>query len=285
MKIKSKNYKYKSSKSRLSGKNKRQKNASAHLFNHHVGHMLKWLIKTYGFDSSLYTKGLPFMDFINHIGKFKGQRAAINYIKQARLSVTRYLSKQPLGCSEVVKLTYDGLPVRLMDLIPYIRVGNVPELRYILTLLYSLRRITLPPEPDLETVTSKSTATDLSFTIAAIPKFTKALSKLKGTREFRKSKLVVKDWDEYHLSTKSGPTGQALLTSLGDLANLPEILRINIAKIGGTKLKDNMELCLLNIGTLKELLELPSVNKTTFRRLTSFKDSEGKTRLIAIGDY
>lgn len=40
-----------------------------------------------------------------------------------------------------------------------------------------------------------------------------------------------------------------------------------------------------NINHLRELLHQPKSGKTEFRRLSALEDSEGKTRLVAIGDY
>lgn len=65
---------------------------------------------------------------------------------------------------------------------------------------------------------------------------------------------------------------------------IPKSLYNAIALLGGSQLSDKMDLCLQHVEELREFFSFRSVNKS-FRRLSSFSDSEGKTRLVAIGDY
>lgn len=88
-----------------------------------------------------------------------------------------------------------------------------------------------------------------------------------------------------HLTTKSGPTGQALVSCLDDLENLPSSLLDSIAKLGGTSLELRLKILLEHIELLRISFDQPKSNKKDFRKLSYFADSEGKTRIVAIGDY
>jgi hypothetical protein len=91
------------------------------------------------------------------------------------------------------------------------------------------------------------------------------------------------------MSTKSGPLGQAILTSVTELTLLPTELLDSIRVVSGPRLSkviDNLmvgrfgELSLANIwATL-----FPPKTKS-FRKISYFPDKEGKTRVIAILDY
>jgi hypothetical protein len=90
----------------------------------------------------------------------------------------------------------------------------------------------------------------------------------------------------FHFSLKAGPNGPALLTSLVDLASLPEALRNQIGVVGGEALRRKMG------GLLEGLPLLQRYDRTCFRvsvglvrRLVGIPDLEGKTRVIAILDY
>jgi hypothetical protein len=59
-------------------------------------------------------------------------------------------------------------------------------------------------------------------------------------RDLRLTPIDIKV-EDFHMSTKSGPNGQALLTSMHDFTLLPECLRHNIIAFGGDKLKYTFE--------------------------------------------
>lgn len=100
-------------------------------------------------------------------------------------------------------------------------------------------------------------------------------------------KLKLPSWQEYHLTVKGSPSGgQALVNCLQDLVNLPESLINSIACFSGSEeLSSNMALLRRHASELSEVLEQPIASNSSFRRVVAFPDSEGKTRLIALGDY
>lgn len=270
---------YNTSRSRARSKTSSQR----HLFNIQVRHLLKWLISTYGISTEVWTPSLRYMWFLQHMYLSKGLKTTIQRIKEDRLRVLQNLS------GNFVKgfgTTYDGLPKKLGGLIPYIRNRNKLEIKFILTLLYSLRRFNLPLEPELETVTSPFSGQYYEWIFKYFPGFLKAVTK-RLPRKLKNGKtLLFPSWEGYHLTTKSSPTGnQALVSCLQDLVNIPESLANSIKIFSGTTLSEKMDLCRHHLSELSGIMGQPLLGRKTYRKLVAIPDSEGKTRLIAIGDY
>jgi len=96
-----------------------------------------------------------YIDFINHCGAYKGLNTSLKINKDIRLSVTRFLAGDPFRSLPSIRLTYDGIPTRLGDLVPLIRNyhnsnGNI---RFILTLLSCTRRIRASVSPNISSIT------------------------------------------------------------------------------------------------------------------------------------
>jgi hypothetical protein len=253
------------------------------LFNTQVRHLLKWLIEIYGISSDVWDPSCRYMWFIQHMYLHKGLKTTIERIKEDRLKVLQYLAGE---IQKGTGLTHDGLPKKLNGLIPYIKENRTLEIKFILTLLYSLRRFNLPLDPKLETVTSPSKAHDYEWMFKYFPDFSKAVcSRL--PRRLKNGKLFLYPiWEGYHLTTKSGPTGdQALVSSLQDLVNIPESLTNSIKIFGGLTLSEKMDTCRRHVTELSGIMNQPLTGRKSFRKLLAIPDSEGKTRLIAIGDY
>lgn len=206
---------------------------------------------------------------------------ALLVIKAVRLKVTQFLSGNlPVDPG----FTHGKLPRCLKGLTKFII--NHEELAFVMTVLFFARRITLPAEPDLTSITAPMSGTVSEDLLSYIPGFTKALVKRLKPSEKRSNKLRKFSWEEYHLTTKVGPSGnQALVSCLDDLENIPDSLRRSIAVLGGPSLEEKMERVYRNKDLLRSHLNQPKSGKTDFRRLSAIEDSEGKTRMIAIGDY
>lgn len=91
------------------------------------------------------------------------------------------------------------------------------------------------------------------------------------------------------MSTKSGPIGQALTSSVTELTFLPKELRDDIILLGGERLGRVIEQLmrprwgLHSVSTIWASIFRPKSN--SFRKISYFSDKEGKTRVIAILDY
>jgi hypothetical protein len=91
-------------------------------------------------------------------------------------------------------------------------------------------------------------------------------------------------WRRFHFSTKSGPNGHALNTCFEDLFILPKTLIDSIKVLGGERLVPILDGMLANRTLLAGFFSVVA-SKGIFRKITYFADKEGKTRVIAIGDY
>jgi hypothetical protein len=99
------------------------------------------------------------------------------------------------------------------------------------------------------------------------------------------SKDRVPCWKVFHSTTKAGPNGTAILTAKEDLSIIPSDLLQDLRDVGGTDFSEKIGYYLKN----PEVFYDWKIKKGTFtgflRKLSVVKDTEGKSRIIAIGDY
>jgi hypothetical protein len=89
------------------------------------------------------------------------------------------------------------------------------------------------------------------------------------------------------LTSKTGPTGtHALFSCYEELEIIPDSLRRSIGILGGPLLESRMEQVLFHSKDIKEVFPLKEeVVFSSFRRISYFSDPDGKTRVVALGDY
>jgi uncharacterized short protein YbdD (DUF466 family) len=93
------------------------------------------------------------------------------------------------------------------------------------------------------------------------------------------------DFEELHVTSKTGPQGLAMDHALLDLSLLPESgIAKHITTIGGETLKEVMNETFALLETLGPLTLTPTKGKT-LRRLSVKKDIESKSRVFGILDY
>jgi len=216
---------------------------------------------------------------VARLEKTRGIKEAVKYVKKARLIATRYISGTPLCKLDGIKIK-DGWAARFIYLKSY---TSSPEgIRWLLTLLTVFRDVILPPEVDLNPITDKFAGKRLRTSKSLHHNICREL----GIR----SRYTVK-WSNYHWSTKKGPIGQALASSIYDFFALPPELYGYIALMGDSPLKSHMDACRDYLNNGYNLLDIWKVlyphsrNQQLIRRLSYFGDKEGKTRVIAILDY
>nr|UJQ92476.1 MAG: putative RNA-dependent RNA polymerase [Mitoviridae sp.] len=205
----------------------------------------------------------------------RGLPETVSYVKKSRNCCMRVITGEPLSSEDGVKLK-EGWPVWLSYLKP---LSNTPEgLRILLTLLTVLRGVKLKAVLDLQPIIKPYEGSD-SITEKELRHACRRL----GIRPMKC------EWKSFHMSTKSGPQGQALLMSLTELALLPQELIADIKLLGGNKLSSIIDrlqsqslgdYSIVNIWTTI----FPPRSKT-YRKISYFSDKEGKTRAIAILDY
>lgn len=277
---------------------------------------VKYLFTTVGVTKDVFCPTLfdIYFKYINHVSKHKGIRNAVLINKAIRTVVTKYLARDISIDRKGIKLTKDCLPVKLGPICKILRTIRQREgnedlrkesvnsqiLQIVLSVLNYTRSIVLRAIPDIGSIIqpiSVNLPLDLEGQIA---KFAKRLIRLvKSRRQYKmlgRDRMLLTfngDSDEPHLTSKVGPTGvQALYSCLDDLENLPKSLIQSIKVLGGPKVGLRIDSILTCLPELRECMEQPTILKKgkvipskVFRKISYFADPEGKTRVIAIGDY
>jgi hypothetical protein len=217
-----------------------------------------------------------FKQVITWIEQF-GIRETIGRVKKTRSAVLRYFTGQPV-ISEGVSLDSSGWPIWLRevkfetpgdDMTPLER----DKIRYYLTVLSSLRGIILPPVYDFASIVNKDKATRHHID----PMERNLVLKMMFSKS-RPRRIV--SWEGFHFTTKAGPNGPALRSSFRELPILPLTMVSDMKSLAGDGLNSWLDFFRL------ELLALfPKSTNYCLSKLACFGDKEGKTRIVAIGDY
>jgi len=205
----------------------------------------------------------------------RGLPFTVRYVKTSRNAVMRIISGQPLKSTDGVRLK-DGMPVWLSPFKHLLETKN--GIRLFTTLLVALRGVKLKPELKLDPIVDKWGGTsDIT-----------AREHRHACRSLRIHRCSV-EWKRFHMSTKRGPLGQAILTSVTELTLLPQKLLESIYLVGGSSLRnviDGLRIPRLKGYSLVDIWSTLFPPKTnSLRRISYFSDKEGKTRVIAILDY
>lgn len=205
----------------------------------------------------------------------RGLAFTVKYVKMTRLAVTRYITGHPLDAVDQVALK-NGWPVWLSDL--KVLTSSPQGIKLLLTLLVSLRGIHLDAVLDVTPIVAPWKGSD-SITEKEFNHAARQLG-IKSTKV---------EFSRFHMSTKSGPLGQAILTSVSELTLLPKELLDNIQVLAGGSLGEKISALMvgrfgdLSLASIWATLFPPKTS--SFRKLSYFSDKEGKTRVIAILDY
>lgn len=224
---------------------------------------------------------LPLLEKMEVVLSSRGVSGLIDYVKKVRTQLLIYLSEDKDKSVEGISLDKRGLPRVLGRMKRH--CGNDGTLKHtvlqvIFTILYSTRALKSNKKPDISTITTPSKARSLS-----IGRYTCDFWRELDVRSHHLGKIPKRLWwKEYHISTKQGPNGHALNTSILDLLNLPDGLVHSIIRIGGRRLTYIIGTLLSRPDLLRAMFHANGLNT---RRIASFPDKEEKTRVIAIGDY
>jgi hypothetical protein len=149
------------------------------------------------------------------------------------------------------------------------------------------RALRLQADPDFSSITSPGVEIREETYQRSFRGFIKVLKKL-SSNNFTKRGLFLRNpyFVDYHLSTKTGPSSlQSTYSCLLDLENLPNHLINSIREFGGDRFCERFDRIRYSYPELSKLFDQPIGIKKPIRRISVFPDSEGKTRIIAIGDY
>jgi hypothetical protein len=213
----------------------------------------------------------------------------VKVIKQLQLHLTRYLSGNPLLVNDIrIGITKKGLPRLLWlgdnDLQRSLMSEDNHELvRSYLTVLNISRTFLGDGTLDVNSITTESSSSkeienDISswFMISSM------------RREYFSNfdtELKLNEWKLPHISTKAGPNGQAMGSSLRDLQLLTKSITESIYILGGKYLKDYMITLKDSIKTIPDYVKDHISNKSFTRRISVVSDKGLKNRPIAILDY
>lgn len=217
-------------------------------------------------------------NYLNRIMSLTNERGisfTVKFVKLSRLAVTRYITGHPLEILDGVALK-SGFPIWILDLKHLTETES--GLKVLMTLLVSLRSIHLDPVLDVSPISDKWKG----FSSISEREHRHACKRLRiRSRELK--------WKSFHMSTKKGPLGQALLTSVSEMTLLPLELIADIKLLGGDKLTrciDNLMMPRWDSLSVADIWKAIFPPKTSnLRKLSYFSDKEGKTRVIAILDY
>lgn len=217
----------------------------------------------------------PYFKKVNKLVETRGLADTVRYVKASRNCCMRVVTCEPLEFEKGIKLQ-DGWPVWLSDL--RVLTDTREGLQILMTLLLVLRGVILPPVLDIQPIVSPWKGSD-SITEKELFHACRRLGISPRSCE----------WKKFHMSTKSGPQGQALLMSLTELALLPQELIADIKLLGGDKLTQIIDKLLCKTLGDYSIVDIWKTffpaRSTSFRKISYFSDKEGKTRVIAILDY
>lgn len=250
--------------------------------------VLQWIclcLKTTG--SSVPLELLQYLCYrLFKIAESRGIAWTILYCKAIRGNLMSYFSNNPIK-DPLVKCTVDGIPIVLGGLIPHIRGRSYIVISMVFTILLATRALSIGKIPNFEPIIAPSKEADYDLS-KHMEDFWRAI----GYRPAIHGKpwslrVLLKNLETF--STKSGPNGHALNTSVIDASLMPQSLIDSLVIMGGPKIGAVLrklrepvitEFCNSVIPILSD-----KPRKYGIRRLTWFGDKENKVRVIALFDY
>nr|URY18747.1 RNA-dependent RNA polymerase [Erysiphe necator associated mitovirus 3] len=226
----------------------------------------------------------------------RGVDNTIQRIKDSKLHITRYMCGQALYSSinPSVGINKKGLPIWIGTEMNKLADGDKWEKRLLLTLLSVSRA--LPGSqyiPPLSSLSDKPTYKEdkISEYISYIPMVMQMMN--------IPSKINVK-WRQFHLTTKKGPNGQAMVSSIRDAHLLDDGMLKDIRTVAGDEIIEVINHCREldpeSVEVVAKSMVKPSTAtlnedkgmdkpSTLLRKLSIVHAPERKSRIIAILDY
>jgi hypothetical protein len=253
--------------------------------------VIGWLISMFSVENTLKSRLMPeickFCNTLFSLFETRGTAGVIEFVKLTRQSLYlklsgEYLSKTVQG----VPLRADGVPASigsLYDLVEslcHVDKGLLP-FRALTTILSFTRALKSKFLLDTNSISDPSSMTSTCLG----PWVNKFWKKLRITHLHPNKVPRMVHFQNYHMTSKSGPNGQALITSIADLYIISQDIKLlrSICTVGGPKLEERIW------GLIEQMAFLtrshPRYKTKTLRKLSYFADKEGKYRVVAILDY
>lgn len=172
-----------------------------------------------------------FFEHVMKLERTRGIEYTVKYTKTSRNACLRVLSGEPLKKCDGVLLDKNGYPAWISILFEEANGCHI-RLRILLTYLTSLRSITLRPKLDIDSITLPSLGRDDIFEFE--------LRRVKNALNLRGVTFKGESFTP-HMSTKKGPVGQAIMSSITELTFIPQSLVNDIILLGGVKLGADIE--------------------------------------------
>lgn len=240
--------------------------------------LVAWLITVLNLNRKLLALLTAYIEKLFRVKRTRGMKETIQYNKDNRIKFLKFIFNG---------MEFRGLDFKFPKAIKPIAIVckelGTDALRASLSVLYMPRAFRLEPTPSFSTIEkapgylgdpSKLRKNMVRFLIeiGMNPKFFGNIP-----RKVR--------FKSYHHSTRSGPNGPGLWSSIQDFMSLPHSLKIRIGILGGDELS-------LRMDYMESLTKNDAVKKffnvgesRCYRKLALLSDKEGKTREVAIADY
>jgi len=218
----------------------------------------------------------PVLNQMDKILRTRGLIGLVSWCKLHRLALLHYLSGEyPNKKVEGVSYYKDGFPRRTG--LTREALASMPRL--VMTLFFSTRALRLGTKPDLSVIQDPPKLE--AFPVFPDPtKFWLALG-------FRRRKSTPNSFywkGKFHMTTKAGPNGHALWSSLTDLQAIKDHpIRESIEILGGPRLAKAIRRTLKWWDLIPEFLKKGTGTK--LRKLVWFADKEVKVRVVGELDY
>lgn len=205
-------------------------------------------------------------------------RSKLRIWKQIRVWIMKLLGATLSERKVLLSSPPKGLQKWMMVLVGHWLTDMTPiNRRSWMTAMFSTRAIVLQEDPDFSTITQ-----DGNKPTPSIGEFVKDFWRAIRVSPFQSVPRGIQ-WSDWHLTSKQGPNGLAIHTLMRDYMSLDQGVIADLLVLGGPKFGRAMK----SIATcLPWILEsdIPT-EKGMLRKVSSFGDIEGKTRIIGVLDY
>jgi len=217
------------------------------------------------------------IDYMINFQKTRGPDQLMKLVKATRLSVLSYLSGGSVVQDFPLWLKRDkrGLPSFLGKLKDPKILLNPGCAKFTLSIVFITRWLQFECKPDFSPIKDSGVISIHPSFIDFIHSPENRLSYLPG---HYKDHTI-----DYYTSTKAGPNGPALMSSINDLYSLPLTYKNHLTNLimsidPDSQILDNL------VEELPEKEEL-NIGEVQLRKISIVDDKEGKARIIAIVDY
>jgi hypothetical protein len=247
---------------------------------------LTWLAINLKINRVSITPILSYCNKLLVILNTRGKTFCIKYNKENRLNFLNFIFSLN---EEFETMGTSGKPSKsLRPLIQMIiKSKSYNLIRLFLSGLYITRGLRTKEGPSFESIEGKPSNEESYFDKYSKDMFFFLKNKLGVNPKHMGKPTKSIRWKSYHMSSKSGPIGHALWSSVLELYIMPHHLALAIYSLGGPKLETNMHYLRLLFTLIPEffLSHLPRKRSGSLRKISVINDKEGKVREIAIGDY